>query len=300
MEDIIMSRAQENIRVEPVDVKFAQVQTDCVEVEAAGALEDLYWEVAGSSTSWYIWYDEGSGVDPSLAGKVAIPVVLAPTDTASQVATKVAAAIDAESGISAIVDPKKSTRVIVKVLEYAAGTPASAGTTTGHMFENVHVGFMHDFGATDGSLELSLDQQLLDVNSTQSGTEILTSLVTGMNVEITIPLKEISDDNLERLIDLTSGGSHTPGSGTKLQGFGSGQNFSNVLDKAGRLILHPTRLPDSDTSQDYCCWLAYPKLDSISFSGESEQLINVTWRVFTDTFLPEDMNKVAIGDHTQL
>jgi len=179
-------------------------------------------------------------------------------------------------------------------------TPAAAGDVTGHMFESVHLGFDHDFGFTDGDLELSVDQQLLDVTAHQSGTEILTSLVTGLNAELSVALKEISDENLEVLIDNTSGGAFTPGSGTKIQGFGSGQNFSNVLDKAGRLILHPARLPDNDTSEDFCCWLAYPKLDSFTFSGENPQLINVTFRVFRDEFINEEVNKVAIGDHTQL
>jgi hypothetical protein len=164
----------------------------------------------------------------------------------------------------------------------------------------VHDGFFHDFGFTDGDLELTLDQQLLDVSAHQSGTEVLTSLVTGMNVELGVVLKEVGADNLERLIELTTGGAFTPGSGTKLQGYGSGQNSLNVLDKAGRLILHPARLPDNDYTQDFCCWLAYPKIDSLTFSGENPQTISVTFRVFRDDFIDGAVNKVAIGDHTQL
>lgn len=298
-----MSRAQENIRVEPMEVKFKQVQTDCVQVEAdvSSSLNDLYWEFSSSTVDYYVWYNVASaGTDPALAGKTGIEVAIAENATASAVASAVASAIDAVSGLASIVDPRKASRVIVKVLEYAAGTPASAGTTSGHMFESVHLGFDHDFGFTDGDLELTVDQQLLDVTAHQSGTEILTSLITGLNAELSVALKEISADNYERLIELTSGGSFTPGSGTKLQGFGSGQNFDNVLDNAGRLILHPARLPDNDASEDFVCWLAYPKLDSVTFSGENPQLINVTFRVFRDEFINEEINKVAIGDHTQL
>jgi len=297
-----MSRAQENIKVELMEVKFKQVQTDCVQVEAdvAGSLDGLYWTFSSSSTSYYVWYNVDSGSTDPMPGGTGIEVGISSGDNADSVASAVVAAIDAVSGLASIIDPRKSDRVIVKVLEYAAGTPAAAGDVTGHMFVSVHLGFSHDFGFTDGDLELTVDQQLLDVTAHQSGTEILTSLVTGLNAELSVALKEISDENLEILIDNTSGGAFTPGSGTKLQGFGSGQNFSNVLDKAGRLILHPARLPDNDTSEDYCCWLAYPKLDSFTFSGENPQLINVTFRVFRDEFIDEEVNKVAIGDHTQL
>lgn len=297
-----MSRAQENIKVVPREVKFAQVQTDCVVVEAetGSNLGGKYWTFSSSSTDYYVWYNVDAGsVDPAPAGKTGIEVAISAGDSASAVAAAVAAAIDAETGLASIVDPKKDSRVIVKVLEYAAGTPAAAGDVTGHVFVSIHVGFSHDFGFTDGDLELAIDQQLLDVGAHQAGTEIVTSLVTGVNIELPVVLKEMSADNIERLIELTTGGSLTPSGGTKLIGYGSGQNFSNVADKCGRLILHPAALPDNDRSEDYCCWLAYPKVDSLAFSGENPQTISVTFRVYRDDFIPSAFDKIAKGDHLQ-
>jgi len=296
-----MSRSQENIKLEPMEVKFAQVQTDCIIVEPGLGLDDLYWTFSSSSTAYYVWYNvDAGGVDPAVAASTGIEVAVLSTDNQAAVATKVAAAIVLVAGLTALVDPKNDGRVILKVLEYAAGVHAAAGDVTGHTFVPVHDGFFHDFGYTEGDLELTMDQQLLDITAHQTGTDILTSLVTGMNVELGVALKEISDSNIERLIDLTTGGSFTPGAGTKLQGYGFGQNNLNVLDKSGRLILHPARLADTDTSEDFCCWLSYPKVDSFAFSGENPELINVTFRVFTDDFIDEAVNKVAIGDHTQV
>ncbi len=298
-----MSRAQENIKVEPMEVKFCQVQTDCIVVEAGSVgLSAKYFTFSSSTVDYYVWYNTGASVDPALAGKTGIEVEILATDTQAAVATAVVTAVNAVAGLLALVDPRNTGRVILKVLEYVAGTHAAAGTTTAHVFVPIHDGFAHDFGYTDGDLELTLDQQLLDVTAHQTGTEILTALVTGMNVELAVALKEVSADNLERLIELTTGGAMTPpGVGaTKLQGYGSGQNFLNVMDKAGRLILHPARLADSIVTDDLCCWLAYPKVDSLMFSGENPKMINVTFRVFRDDFIDEAVNKVAIGDHTQL
>lgn len=298
-----MSRAQENIKLEPMEVKFAQVQTDCITVlgDTGTNLDNKYFLFSSSTTDYYVWYSlAGSGTDPALAGKTGIEVPFVNNDNATAVALATVTAINAEAGLAALVDPRASNRVILKVLEYAAGTPAAAGNVVGFTFTPVHAGFLHDFGYTDGDLELTMDQQLLDITAHQAGTEILTALVTGMNVELGVVLKETKSENLTRLIELTTGGSHTPGGGTKLQGYGSGQNSLNVLDKAGRLILHPARLVDTDYSEDFCCWLAYPKVDSFSFSGENPQTISVTFRVFRDDFLDDAINKVAIGDHTQL
>lgn len=295
-----MSRAQENIKVDPKEVLFAQVQTDCIEVEAGSGLDDLYWTFSSSTEDYYVWYNvDAGGTDPALAGKTAIEVAILSTDSAAQVATKVVAAINAEAGLYSLIDPKKSTRVILKVLEYAEGTPAAAGDVTGHVFTPVHAGFFHDWGFTEGDIEPSLDQQILSITSHQTGTEELTSIITGMVVELPITFKELSQDNLDRLIKMTSGGAVTPSGGSELIGFGSGQNFDNIIDKAARLILHPARLPQSDRSEDYCIWLAYPKIDSLSFSGESEQRVSVTFKAYRDDFVHSSVDKIAKGDHLQ-
>jgi len=297
-----MGRTQEDIKVDPHKVLFAQVQTDCIEVEAETGtnLGGKYWIFSSSSEDFYVWYDvDNASTDPAVAGKTEIEVNISAGDLKKDVALAVVAAINAVSGLKAIVDPKNSGRVILKVLEYAAGTPAANGNLTGHSFQSVHVGFSHDFGFTDGDIEPTLDQQLLDITAHQSGTEILTSIVTGMNAEFSISLKQYSDDNLKRLVEDTTGGAYTPSGGTKIQGYGSGQNFKSVLEKAGRLILHPVAVLDSDKSKDVCFWLAYPKMDSITFSGENPTLVNVTFRVFRDEFINSVADKVAFGDHTQ-
>jgi hypothetical protein len=300
-----MSRSQGNIKVEPQEVFFAQVQTDCIAVagESGGNLDGKYWIFSSPEVNYYVWYNvDGASTDPAVPSKTGIEVEIDSGDTAAQVATATVDAINGVSGLLALVDPKNTSNVILKVLKYAPGVHAANGNLTPGLFTFVpiHDGFFHDFGFTEGDLELTVDQQLLDVTAHQAGTEILTALVTGMNVELTVALKEVTDEQLTLLIEKTTGGSFTPVNGEKLQGYGSGQNFINVLDKAGRLILHPAAKPRTDYSEDLCCWLAYPKVDSFLFSGENPRLLNVTFRVFKDEFLPKNIDKVAVGDHTQL
>jgi len=297
-----MSRSQSNIKVDPAKVFFVNKATFCVAVEAntANALDGLYWELNGAAgTNYYVWYN-GGGADPAPVGRTGIAVVVSSGWTAKQVATATAAAIEAEADFNALVNPGNAEQVIVKTATYADAAIPAAGTTTGHGFIKVHEGFEYDFGYTDGDLEVSLDQALLDISAHQTGTNILTSLVTGNNVEISIAFKEYSAGNLQKLIAETSGGAFTPGGGTEVIGYGAGQNSNNTLDKSARLVLHPARLVDTDRSEDLCLLLAYPKPDSITISGENPKLLNFTFRVYEDSFVNAAVNKVAIGDHLQL
>lgn len=299
-----MSRSQQDIKVDPQKVILAQKATFCVAVEAdvSASLDGLYWNLfAASGAAYYVWYNvDGASTDPTPGG-AGLEVNITTGASAATVAAAVSAVIDAEADFSSVVNPRNAAQVIVKTATYEDAAIPTAGSTTGHGFLKIHEGFELDMGFTDGDLELTMDQQLLDVTAHQSGTDILTSLVTGNNVELSVAFKEYSEANLNKLIKDTSGGSYTPIGGTELRGYGTGQNFSNVLDKSLRVILHPARIADTnDRSKDLCLLLAYPKPDSVTFSGENPTLLNFTFRVFQDDFVDSAVNKVALGDHLQL
>lgn len=298
-------RSAANIKIEPMKVWFAQVPTFCIDVEAETGtnLGGKYFTFSvPGGTKYQPWYDkDNASVAPgALSGHTLVEVDIVAGDSAADVAAALIAELNTLTDVIALADPKNAGRVIIKAKGYEAVAAPTVGTLTGHTVESVSLGFFHDFGYTDGDLEVSTEQQVQDINAHQSGVEPITSVINGLNAELSVALKEISQENLERLIELTSGGAYTPGGGDKLIGFGSGQNFSNVLDRAGRLILHPVRLVDSDNSQDWCLWLAYPKLDSLVFSGENPELINVTFTAYRDEFIDSNIDKLAYGDHTQL
>ena len=297
-------RSAANIKIEPMKVWFAQVPTFCVDVEAVGAtnLDNKSWKFDVPSGKFQVWYNvDAAGVAPTpVVGYTLVEVAVNTGDSAATVAAAVIVELNLLTDVIALADPKNAGKVIVKGLGYEAAAAAPAAVTvTGHVFEVVSAGFFHDFGYTDGDLELSTEQQTQDISAHQSGVEPITSIITGLTAEVAVALKEISPENLERLIELTSGGAFTPVGGTKIMGFGSGQNFSNVLDRAGRLILHPVRLVDTDNTEDWCLWLAYPKLGGLVFSGENPELINVTFMAYRDEFINSFADKLAYGDHTQ-
>lgn len=297
-------RSGSNVKIEPVKVWFAQQFQACLEFLANGSAtyNNKYWTLDASIANYYIWYNYNStGVDPLVAGRTAIPVAVAVNATKAAIAASTLAAINAVTGLKAVADPRNTAKIMVKVLSYNVAGAAAIGTMTGALLEieAMASGFFQDLGFSDGDLEVTLDQLLVDVGAHQAGAEIIAAIINGMNVELSVALKEVTEENLALIIDDTTGGTFTSGL-NEYRGYGSGQNSRNVLDRAARLILHPVRLADTVYTSDLCMPLAYPKLESLLFSGENPQLLNLTFRVFRDEFLNSAIDKVFIGDHTQI
>ncbi len=76
-----------------------------------GVLPDLnskYFLISSSSVDYYVWFNvNASGVDPSVASRTDVEVVLNGTESASAIAVAVAAAIDALAGLNAEADGSK-------------------------------------------------------------------------------------------------------------------------------------------------------------------------------------------------
>jgi hypothetical protein len=295
-------RSAANIKIEPMELSYAQKPHSCVQALAnvADSLDGTHWLLNATPSSgilYYVWYDGAVAADPAPAGRTAITVVVTPDLTAAQVAALTATAIDAVPDFGSRVTKGDATKLVVKGSTYEPWTDPT-DVDSGFTFELEHVGFEHFWGFTQGDLELAMDQQLLDISATQRGTEIITQIIQGMNSTLSVAFEEVTDSNLDRLVRDTTGGSCTV-SATELIGYGFGQTGDNVLSRSARLILHPVRLASSDRSQDWTLMLAYPKMDSIVFSGESPQIINATFNAFEDEFVDEscnDVNKVVFGD----
>lgn len=296
-------RSGANVKIEPVKVWLANQYTSCIHLlqDGSATYSAKYWTIDGDGTNYYVWYNTGASVDPAVAGRTGIEVSITVTDTKAEIVAETITEINAVTGLKAVADIKQTDRLILKVLSYQVAGASAIGTMTAPLWEQdvLASGFFHDLGFTDGDVELTMDQQLVDVNAHQAGAEIIASIVNGMNVEMSLALKEVTEENLAKIINDISGGTYTSGL-NEYRGYGSGQNSRNVLDNACRLVLHPVRLADTVYTSDLCCPLAYPKADSLLFSGENPQLLNVTFRVFRDEFMPAAIDKVFIGDHTKI
>jgi len=144
----------------------------------------------------------------------------------------------------------------------------------------------------------ALESNGVEVTSHQTGSTILSKIYTGRApITVTLTLKEYSKENLEAMIKNAGGESSTPVAGTEVYSWGSGKQFTQNIENADKLILHPVTV--TGVLEDYAFWNAIPLLDSISFSGENPVLMSVTFECYPDLAKPANVQWGVFGDHTQ-
>jgi hypothetical protein len=154
-------------------------------------------------------------------------------------------------------------------------------------------------GLTDGDIEFTIEEQLVDITAHSEGTNILTAIRTGKSAEVAITLKEVSPVRLKQIFGaagFVGQASGASGSDTVL-GMGNSKDFTQVTAQAAKLVLHPANKASNDRSEDIAAWKAYPVPGSITFSGENPALASVTFRIFPDCAKADAFRLFVYGDH---
>lgn len=296
----------QNIKIEPMKVLWgqdiAQQQLiSCVESTSLNSKYFVFYDVDG--TRRYAWFDINStGVDPALSGATGLEVDLASTSlTAVEVATALAAAIDALTGYVATASGAVVT--VTHALNGKAKPMHDGGAATGFQLEVVRYGDSAlDLGYVDGSIEASFESQNVDVTAHQTGTEVISHINTGNNVSVTLNIKETTIAQLRKAF-LDMGDAALPaGTGSIAQevfGYGQSRLFKQTIERAKKLVLHPKVLGPSDYSRDLCFWKAVAMPESLNFSGEEILVCPVSFMLYLDESKPAPIQKFCYGNHTQ-
>lgn len=296
-----MSSSVANIRIEPVDVswkQYEQEQFDFTNATASGLGGQYVVLYLPTGSGYYAWFDEdNTDADPAPGGGLtAIEVNYAASATAAAIATAFEAAVDAVAGFDGAV-----TGAVVTITRTSFGTvtDSTVGTTTTVALTKCQDGKDVYLGLLDGDVEVAFEEATLELTAHQTGTTLLADLRQGVNATVTLNLKESDNALRKEMFTGSAGGAFTPGGGTELYGWGNlKQGLSSVID-AGRLIMHPVALADADLTRDLCFWLAYPLIQSITFSGENPEIMSIEFKCYIDMAKPEGINLFAFGDHTQ-
>jgi len=152
-------------------------------------------------------------------------------------------------------------------------------------------------GFTDGDLELSFSEDLVDVTAHSEGTNILSAIRTGKNFEVEIVLKETNTANLKLMLGAAGTLDNASGATGEVIGWGSAKDFTQVLAQAGKLVFHPVTAAANDYNRDVAFWKAYPVPGSLVFSGENPNTYSVTFRCFPDSTKATAFRIGIIGNH---
>lgn len=106
----------------------AEASTVTTVADVAGSLDAVYFTINSPTTSYYVWIDVDNGsVDPSVAGKTGIEVDISTGDSANDVATAVATAVNA---VDDFIASSASNVVTITNLDSGSVTDVNAGTST--------------------------------------------------------------------------------------------------------------------------------------------------------------------------
>lgn len=293
-----------NIKMEPCNVVFgadvSQVQSVTTIADSSSSLNNKYFYLYDSTgAKFHVWINVGAaGVDPAPAGFTGIEVTVAEGANASAVATAVASAIDAETEFTST-----ASGSVVTITEVAKGyaSPA-ADKDTGFAFAIVVQGDKEaDVGFLDGDIEVTTSEDLVDLTTHQTGTNVMSQFRTGKQVEAAITLKETTVAQLRKFYT-RAGGSLTPEGtdATDLFGWGTYKDFSQTFAQASKLKFHPIALNAADKSRDLTFFKAYPSLESLTFSGENILTLPVTFKCYPDQSIAGSLQYFAYGDASQV
>jgi hypothetical protein len=302
-----MAESSTTFLLSAADVSWGRREESCIEVNSAAAdlggehfLIESLDDDFGSDASFYVWFDlDGSSVDPAPAGRTGIEVEVVTGDDAAAVATKLKDALEAHASFRAKLDSSNSSIVLAEA-EFKGKVSAEAtDADTGFVFTRSVVGAGGNLGKTSGGVTVSMETTSSDILSDQTGQIVLDQFLTGNTVEASMSLLEMTPENWERVVGSFAGDTFTPSGGSQLVGFGTSKLYASSFDLGGELVLHPTRLDESDRSKNITIWKAAPKPASINFSGEEAQVMEVTFTALPDTDLNDKINMMAFGDNEQ-
>jgi len=293
-----------NIVIEPVDATFGSQHLVCFDTVAGSTLAGEHCLVSSLTTDYNIWFDDGVASDPAVAGRSPIEVTITGSETAVAIAGLIATAINAGSfGLHAKAVANEA-KVLIEVKGLGEPKTAAAVGTSTFTVEIVYQGSVLEMGFIEGDVSVGIEPQTFDIQAHQTGGELLGQLLQSVTVgPITLTLKETQAEKLQEFLKVPGQEVTPPGVGaTEVIGIGAlagSKQFSNTFDSAKMLLLHPTKKDETDRTTDFLMWKAYPKINSLNFSGEEDRRLEVEFQVYLDQNRLNGVSKLVFGDWQQ-
>lgn len=290
-----------NIEIVSVDAFFGNQHLVCFDTTAASGLAGDHFLISSLTEDFYVWFDDGVAADPAVAGRTGIDVPIVGTETAVQVAGLVATAINAVAATEKIHAKAKTdeAKVLVEVKGQGEPNAVFAAGTSGFTVTILRQGSKLALGYLEGDVDLTLSEDLFAIVSHQTGTQTIGSLRTGTTVgPITMVLKETVAAKLKELLESGPAVEYTAGVGDVVTGVGSlsgSKQFTNTFSDSKLLVLHPTKNAETNYGEDFAFFLAYPKINSLLFSGEADRKLTVEFEIYLDELRVNEVNQMVVG-----
>jgi hypothetical protein len=290
---------QRTIQLEASDAFWGTKQCRSWETvaDSSGSLDGTYFDLNIIDNQFnevlgYVYFN----TDPAISGKTGYLASIAVDATADEVAQAIETALASENVKVSV----SANKVIIENKVLGKITAETDSGSTGFTQEVLIEALGGYLGKTaQGGVEISLETQTIEIKSDQTGEITLDDIAIGNAVSAEVGLLELSEERLQAIIGGVAGDNHTPSGGTTLTGFGESRLYQSLASIGGQLILHPIRLEDTDKSRDVSFHKSAPLPQSINYSGQDPQVLQVTFKPYLDESVNESINLFSIGDWTQ-
>lgn len=254
-------------------------------------------------TLGYVWFDDGSAVDPAPVGLTLIGAVPAVSgELAAAIAASFKAVTDAFLSVDGHASFLKATvtadsvclqnRFIGEVT--AEADPDATGFTLAVNLAGVGI----DLGLTSDAVSLSSEKQVVQIQANQTAALILDEILTGDSAKISGSFIEITKAKYDILQGIVAGDFVQLADGSKFTGAGESKLFQSLLRLGGQLILHPIRLAVTDYSEDIIFWKTAPKLNTENLDGSSVKTVDIEFIAYLDSAKKKEIRLYGKGDWT--
>ena len=284
------------IVLEGMNITFGAKSTVCI-TPVYPLVESSHFLISSVEANYYVWVNDGAGVDPAVANRTGIEVDTSSATNESEVVDAIITAMEAGGEFWVT---KSTDGLSASCQNKSIGPSADVAADVDTTFE-LHtdkVGFGGDLGKTE-AMELSMEVTSFDVTANQSGEIVLDKFVTGLSAELTTSLLQLTAENWENIIGNGLGGNHTPTAGTVVTGYGQSSINKSFFEVAGTLVLHPVRLDASDKSRDITLHQCVAQPSSINFDSTEKQAMEVAFTALLDGGINEAINLFCFGDSSQ-
>lgn len=174
-----------------------------------------------------------------------------------------------------------------------------AVTVSNVLVQPMHVTWSaSSLGLTEGDIEITFIEDLVDVTGHQEGTNVLSAIRTGKRAEVSVTMKETNRALVKYMLEQSGQSITASGGASAVVGWGSGRDFTQVLTQAAALKFHPVTKAANDYSEDIQFWKAYPKPESFVFSGENPSTLTIQFLIFPDSTKDTEARLGVVGNST--
>jgi hypothetical protein len=278
--------------------------------DVSGSLAGKYFvfHIPVTNAKHVVWYNVTGDVDsvsPAIPNATMHEVEVAPNATAQAVATATGLVLVAITGIASAVVTDKHIEVTFTANGYAYEARDAMIEAKKTSFQIVVTKFgslQADAGATEGDITLTIEQQVQDITSPQTGDFILAQIRRGVTVSSSFELKSTAESNIRAALNYYGGTYVTDDADSAvISGYGNKNIFKSFDDVVVPVILRePALAAENDPSRDLTIVKGKVALGEITFSAESELVLPIEVTGYLDESKFTGYNLLAYGDSSKI